>query len=82
MNSHFDTFHPEGFRSVNTYLFVKDHEGLIDYLTKRFFAEELNRVLRLDTGEIANVVLKIGDTCIMISQANGPFMGMRTAICL
>lgn len=82
MNPHFDTYHPEGFRSVNTYLFVEDPQGLIHFLEATFYAEELGRTLRPETGEIANAVLKIGDTCIMLSQANGPFLGMRTALYL
>jgi PhnB protein len=82
MNSNFDTFRPDGFRTVNSYLFVADPQGLIDYLEKSFFAEEINRTLRPDTGEIANVILKIGDASIMLSQANGPFMDMRTSFYL
>ncbi|MFT5824071.1 MAG: PhnB protein [Crocinitomix sp.] len=82
MNSNFDTFRPEGFSNVNSYLFVENPQELIDYLIKSFHAEELNRTLRPDNGTIANVVLKIGDTCIMLSQANGPFMGMRTSFYL
>ena len=78
----FDTYRPEGFKSVNTYLFVADPEALIDYLQRSFYAEEINRTLRPETGEIANVILKIGDTCIMLSQASGPFLGMRTALYL
>ena len=82
MNSKFDTFHPDGFRSVNSYLFVKDPEGLIDYLKRSFYAQELNRVLRPDSDDIANVILKIGDSCIMLSQANEPFLDMRTSFYL
>lgn len=82
MNSKFDTFRPDGFKTVNTYLFVKDPEGLISYLQRSFYAEEISRTLRPDSGEIANVILKIGDTCIMLSQANGPFLNMRTSLYL
>ena len=82
MNSKFDTFHPDGFRSVNSHLFVKDPKGLIDYLKLSFYAQELNRVLLPDSDDIANVILKIGDSCIMLSQANKPFLDMRTSFYL
>ncbi len=82
MNTNFDTFHPQGFSTVNSYLFVEDPLALIDYLEKSFDAEEINRVLRPETGEIANVILKIGNSCIMLSQASGPFLNMRTSFYL
>ncbi|MEX0288511.1 MAG: VOC family protein [Flavobacteriaceae bacterium] len=78
----FKTYIPDGFSSVNAYLFVADPEGLINFLKKAFFAEELNRTLNDRTGEIANCILKIGYSCFMVSQARGEFEGMRTAFYL
>lgn len=78
----FETYKPDGFHTVNSYLFVDDPEKLIDFLKNAFFAEEINRSIIDDTGEIANVILKIGDTCFMISQAREQFNGMRTALYL
>lgn len=81
MNTYFDTYRPDGFHTLHPYLFVDDPEKLIDFLKKAFYAEEINRSLMPD-GNIANVILKIGDSCFMISQARGEFEGMKTALYL
>lgn len=78
----FETYKPDGFHTMNSYLFVDDPEKLINFLKNAFFAEEINRSTVAETGEIANVILKIGDTCFMISQAREQFNGMRTALYL
>ncbi len=82
MNKIFKTYRPEGFSTVNGYLFVENPHELIDFLKNAFFAEEINRSTNPENGEIANVVLKIGDSCFMISQAREPFLNMRTAFYL
>lgn len=82
MNEIFKTFKPEGFTNLNSYLFAEEAELLITFLKNTFAAEEQNRVLRPDSGDIANCVIKIGDTCIMINQARGMFLGMRTSFYL
>lgn len=81
MNKLFKTYKPEGFHTVTPYLFVSNAEGLIDFLKNAFYAEEINRSLMPD-GIIANVILKIGDTCLMVSEAREAFMGMKTALYL
>jgi len=82
MNPIFDTYLPEGFSTVNGYLFVENPEELITFLKNAFYAEEINRSIRADNGDIGNVILKIGHSCFMISQARGSFLGMRTAFYL
>lgn len=82
MKKIFNTYTPEGFSNVNSYLFVTDPVMLIDFLQKAFYAEEMNRSIDEETGEIGNVILKIGDSCFMISQTRGEFEGMRTAFYL
>ena len=77
MNPLFNTYHPEGFSTVNGYLFVSNPQELIDFLKSAFYAEEKSRTVIPDSEEIANCILKIGESCIMISQARGPFEGMR-----
>ena len=78
----FNTYIPEGFSSVNAYLFVSDPVGQIEFLKKAFYAQELNRTVNEKTGEIANCILKIGHSCFMLSQARGEFEGMRTSFYL
>lgn len=82
MNNIFDTYRPEGFGTVNSYLFVENPNELIDFLKNAFYAEELNRSTNPENGDIANVILKIGSSCFMISQARDQFLNMRTAFCL
>ena len=82
MNPIFQTYRPEGFGTVNSYLFVEHPSELVDFLINAFYAEEINRTMNPTNGDIANVILKIGTSCFMISQARGPFLNMRTAFYL
>lgn len=82
MSNIFDTFRPEGFGTVSGYLFVENPQELIGFLKKAFYAEEINRSVNPENGDIANAILKIGDSCFMISQARGQFLNMRTAFYL
>ncbi len=82
MKPFFNTYTPEGFGNVNAYLFIERPEELILFLQKAFYAEEVNRSINERTGEIGNSILKIGDSCFMISQARGEFEGMRTSFYL
>ncbi|NEW84001.1 MAG: hypothetical protein GZ094_16765 [Mariniphaga sp.] len=78
----FETYRPDGFKTVNPYLFVDNPQELIDFLKKAFFAEEINRSINPTNGDIANCILQIGDSCFMISQARESFLNMRTSLYL
>lgn len=78
----FETYRPEGFKTVNPYLFVDNPQDLIDFLKNAFFAEEINRSINPNNNDIANCILKIGDSCFMISQAREPFLNMKTSLYL
>lgn len=82
MNKIYDTYRPEGFGTVSGYLMVENPEELIEFLKNAFHAEELNRSMNPKTGEVANVILKIGYSCFMVSQARGQFLNMRTSFYL
>ncbi len=82
MNKIFETYRPEGFGTVNGYLFVENPKELINFLKNAFYAEEINRSTNPKTGDIANVILKIGTSCFMISTARGQFLNMRAAFYL
>ena len=43
MNKIYDTYRPEGFGTVNGYLFAENPKELIEFLKKAFYAEEVNR---------------------------------------
>ena len=82
MNKIFETYRPEGFGTVNGYLFVENPKELINFLKNAYYAEEINRSTNPKTGDIANVILKIGTSCFMISTARGQFLNMRAAFYL
>ena len=82
MNKIFDTYRPKGFGTVNGYLFVENPGELISFLKVAFYALEINRSTHPQTGEIANVILKIGSSCFMISRTRGEFLNMRSAFYL
>ncbi len=82
MEKIFETYKPNGFHTVTTYLFVDKPEELIDFLKKVFFAKEINRSINPTNNDLANCILQIGDTCFMISQARGQFLNMKTALYL
>lgn len=82
MKEVFKTFHPEGFGTVNGYLFVSNPEVLINFLKKAFYADEVVRTIHPVNGTIANCILKIGTSCFMVSQATEPFLNMRTSFYL
>ncbi len=82
MKDIFKTYRPDGFSTVNGYLFVENPVEEIDFLKSAFYAEEIGRTINPNDETIANCILKIGDSCFMISQANGPFLNMRAAFYL
>lgn len=57
---------------------MENPNELIYFPRKVFYAEEINRSINPKNGDIANVILKIGNSCFMISQARGHFLNMRT----
>ena len=78
MREMYDTFRPEGFTTLNSYLMMEDPSRFIDFVKKVFEAEELSRTLS-DDGIIRNCVLKVGDSCFMVAQARDKFTHMPTA---
>ncbi len=82
MNTIFDTYTPDGFGTMNPYLFAEKPLALITFLKEAFDAQEVHRTVNPKTGDLANVILKIGTSCFMISQARKPFLNMRTAFYL
>ncbi|HUH74471.1 MAG TPA: VOC family protein [Chitinophagales bacterium] len=80
MEDIFKTYKPEGFHTVTPYLIVNQAQELINFLKNAFYAKELNRSIHPKSGRISNCILQIGDTCFMISEANGKFGGMKTSM--
>ncbi len=82
MEKIFETYKPDGFHTVTSYLFVENPEELIAFLKNAFFANEISRTIIPTSNYLANCILQIGDTCFMISQARGQFLNMRTSLYL
>ena len=78
----YDTYQPDGFSTINSYLFVEKPKELIDFYKKAFYAEELSRTVDEESGTILNCILKIGQSCFMLAQAADNFLGMSTSFYL
>lgn len=70
MNEIYDTYRPDGFGTISSYLMVNNPEELVDFLKTIFYAVELHRSINEETNKISNIILKIGTSCFMISPAN------------
>lgn len=81
-NHIYETYKPEGFHTLSSYLIVDNPAELIDFLKNAFYALEMDRTLHPTTNEISNCILKIGDSCFMVSQAREPFLAMKTSFYL
>jgi PhnB protein len=79
MNQLFNTYRPEGFGTIAPYLMVEKPEELIQFLKDAFYAEVLDSSIDDKTGSLSNCILRIGESCFMISQAKGEFSGMKTS---
>jgi hypothetical protein len=61
---------PEGHHTVTPYILVQGAEKLIDFMKKVFDAKESERYSMPD-GSIGHAEVKIGDSVIMVSDAQG-----------
>jgi PhnB protein len=66
---------PEGYHTIIPYLVVQGAAQLIDFLKQAFGAEEILRMARPD-GTIMHAEIKIGDSRVMIGEAQGEFTPM------
>jgi len=70
---------PEGFHTLTPHLHVQGAAALIDFLQETFGSNEIGRVTRPD-GTIAHAQVRIGDSMIEASDAQGRFPPMSNAI--
>jgi PhnB protein len=64
---------PEGYHTVTPYLIVKGVDRLIDFLKEAFQAEEPVPPHRNEDGSIMHAELIIGDSKVMLADANEQF---------
>lgn len=81
MKQVYNTLLPKNCSTVNAYLFIENAETYIDFLKNGLFGEEIGRAVS-ESGEIQNAQIEIGQSRIMISQARGQFLGMKTSMYL
>ena len=70
---------PERYHSVTPYLVVQGVPKLIDFVKQTFNATEIERVTRPD-GTISHAELKIGDSIVMMGEANEQSKPMPTML--
>jgi uncharacterized glyoxalase superfamily protein PhnB len=61
---------PEGHRRLTPYFLVNDAEAFITFLKQAFHAED-REMHRDGTGRVMHAELSIGDSVLMLGQANG-----------
>jgi PhnB protein len=72
---------PAGFHTVTPYLVVEGVPEMIDFMVAAFDAEEINRLQGPD-GTIYNATVKIGDSMVMMGDANAEYPPMPTTLYL
>ena len=72
---------PAGYHSVTPYIVGRGVAHLIEFLKTAFDAQEIERMARPD-GSIGHAEVKIGDSIIMMADANEKFGPMPTNIYL
>lgn len=72
---------PDEYHTVQPYLIVDGAAKLIDFVTQAFGAEERMRMPGPD-GKIMHAEVQIGDSVIMLADANADFGAMPTTVLL
>ena len=72
---------PEGCHTVTPYLTVTGAAALVSFLARAFGAKE-HHVMRGPKGEVWHGDMIIGDSHVMLGEANGPWQPMPAAVYL
>ena len=72
---------PDGYHSVTPYLTVSDATRLLEFLKQAFDAKETERI-DTENGRIARAEVRIGDSIVMLGEANGPWKPMPAGLYL
>lgn len=59
---------PKDFHSITPFIVVKGAEKFIDFLAKSFDAKQ-TFMMKNENGSVSHATVKIGDSCVMISDA-------------
>jgi uncharacterized glyoxalase superfamily protein PhnB len=72
---------PQGFHNITPYLIVREVPKLLDFLKHAFNAQEIMR-LPQPNGTIMHAEVKIGDSVVMMGEAQGEHKPMPASIYL
>ena len=72
---------PDTYHTVTPYLVVKGAHTLVDFVTRAFGAQEVH-VMRGPNGEVRHGDVLIGDSHVMLGEANGPWPPMPSSLYL
>lgn len=65
------TWKPDGYNDLSPYLLVRDAEATLSFCEKAFAGTRL-RVVPRDDGSIMHAECRIGDSVLMMGEAEGP----------
>jgi PhnB protein len=72
---------PEGYHTVTPHLIVDDAEKLLEFV-ERAFGARMRHVMRRPDGAVMHADFVIGDSHVMVGQANGPWKAMPAGVYL
>jgi PhnB protein len=70
---------PDGYHTVTPYLIVEDAPAVLSFAERAFDAQVLHRSLS-DDGRIVHAELQVGDSRIMLGEANEEWPAMRAML--
>jgi uncharacterized glyoxalase superfamily protein PhnB len=72
---------PDTYHTLTPYLVVTEASKLVDFMKRAFGAREVH-LMKMPNGDIAHGDLLIGDSHVMLGQANGPWPAQATSLYL
>ena len=71
---------PEGYHTVQPYLIVDGAKGLLDFVRNVFGASQTELMQAPGGDRVMHAEVKIGDSTVMLSDAQGPWQPMPAAM--
>lgn len=70
---------PDGYHTVTPYLLTNDATKVLDFAKRAFGANETERH-EDDKGQVQHAAMRIGDSMVMLGQANDKFPAMQSML--
>ena len=71
---------PEGYHNVQPYLIVNGAKDLLEFIKNVFGATQTELMQAPDGSKVMHAEVKIGDSTVMMSDAQGPWQPMPAAM--